>query len=133
MEETYSTEEGFFPGTDGLPVYYKKWVPATPVARIIAFHGLGEHIKRYDHLFTYFAQQGFLVRGFDIRGHGETIKKRLGDTTKRSKEDLLGHALMEDLWEDAMILESWEKSGNEKGLPLFYFGHSLGGLMAQGS
>jgi alpha-beta hydrolase superfamily lysophospholipase len=37
-----------------------------------------------------------------------------------------GHARIDDLWEDALILEALDKSEDEKGLPLFFFGHSLG-------
>jgi alpha-beta hydrolase superfamily lysophospholipase len=81
-------------------------------------------------LFTYFAQQGFVVRGFDYRGHGETIKKRSEDGA--TKDDVMGHARLDDLWEDALILEELDKRDDEKGLPLFYFGHSLGGLTALG-
>jgi alpha-beta hydrolase superfamily lysophospholipase len=89
-QSTTTTKDGFFPGhRDGLPVYYKTWIPKTlPIGRILAFHGLGEHTNRYNHLFTYFAEQGFVVRGFDYRGHGETIKKRSG-LTDATKDDVV--------------------------------------------
>jgi alpha-beta hydrolase superfamily lysophospholipase len=77
MSETFTTKNAYFPGhRDGLPVFYKMWIPKTPVGRILAFHGLGGHCNRFDHLFSYFAEQGYVVRAFDYRGHGETIKKR---------------------------------------------------------
>lgn len=45
----------------------------TPViAKVIAVHGLGEFVDRYDPVFTQFATAGILVKGLDTRGHGHT-------------------------------------------------------------
>jgi hypothetical protein len=55
----YSTagpqDGGYFDSFDSLPLYFKQWpVPGnvTIIGRIIAVHGLNEHINRYDALFT---------------------------------------------------------------------------------
>ena len=38
-------------------------------------HGFGEHIGRYNRLFTYFAQNGIQAHGYDQRGWGQSGKK----------------------------------------------------------
>jgi acylglycerol lipase len=38
-------------------------------------HGFGEHIARYDRMFSVFASQGIECYGYDQRGWGETGKK----------------------------------------------------------
>lgn len=113
-----TSQSGFFTGYDNFPVFYKIWIPrGSPVARVLAFHGLGEHIGRYNHLFSHFADNGILVRAFDYRGHGNTFKKRSGQ-----KSNVLGHARISDLCEDMIILETVNKQDDEAGIPLFYFG-----------
>lgn len=36
-------------------------------------HGVGEHIMRYEHVFTRFAANGIRTLAFDQRGHGRTL------------------------------------------------------------
>lgn len=38
-------------------------------------HGFGEHIGRYDEMFTFFAENGILCYGYDQRGFGQTAQK----------------------------------------------------------
>jgi acylglycerol lipase len=38
-------------------------------------HGFGEHIARYDRMFSLFVSQGIECYGWDQRGWGETGKK----------------------------------------------------------
>jgi alpha-beta hydrolase superfamily lysophospholipase len=38
-------------------------------------HGFGEHIARYDRMFSHFVSQGIECYGYDQRGWGETGKK----------------------------------------------------------
>lgn len=38
-------------------------------------HGFGEHIARYDRMFSIFVSQGIECYGYDQRGWGETGKK----------------------------------------------------------
>ncbi|KAJ3345191.1 hypothetical protein HDU83_004313 [Entophlyctis luteolus] len=117
----------YFPASaDGHLIYSRFWKPAgTAKARIIAIHGLGEHISRYDHVFSAFAANGFLVKGLDYRGHGRTVFKNKG---------IQGYTYsFEQVYQDLLQLAALPVDGlNENGLPTFIFGHSMGGLIALG-
>ena len=41
---------------------------------IILIHGLGEHCSRYDSFFSKFVELGASASGFDLPGHGDTLK-----------------------------------------------------------
>ncbi|MDA7762848.1 lysophospholipase [Crocinitomicaceae bacterium] len=81
---------------------------------ILITHGMGEHANRYGHMANFFSNEGFAVMAFDIRGHGCSEGKR-------------GHApgydyLMDDL--DRVYLKV---KTDYPSLPIFLFGHSMGG------
>ncbi|KAJ1552987.1 hypothetical protein HK405_009320 [Cladochytrium tenue] len=101
----------------------------TPVALVLAFHGLGEHIRRYDHMFDRMAAAGILVKGMDYRGHGRTLQR---DARRGGPAGF--HQSLEAVFADAMVLRALPVDGLDPGihevLPTFVFGHSLGGLLA---
>jgi len=102
---------------DGLTMYAQSWEPEeAPKAVVCLVHGLGEHSGRYTHVGEAFANAGFALLAFDLRGHGKSGGQR-------------GHfpsfeAVMDDI-------HQFIKMGNEKfpGLPTFLYGHSLGSLL----
>ncbi|KAJ3103616.1 hypothetical protein HDU97_009955 [Phlyctochytrium planicorne] len=121
------TNATFFKAADGMQIYYNVWKPAadvTPKALVLAVHGLGEHIHRYDHVFSKYAEAGIVVKGIDYRGHGRTLKKNAG----KAKPGFLGPFNL--VWDDILALYKIEVDGVPAGLPTFVMGHSLGGLIA---
>ncbi|MDZ4158901.1 MAG: alpha/beta hydrolase [Anaerolineaceae bacterium] len=102
---------------DGIHLHVRHWRPAnTPKGSIILVHGLGEHCGRYEHVAEFFTAAKFAVTGFDLRGHGESGGVR-------------GHApAYEALAEDIQHFVE-EANQNYNGLPLFLYGHSLGGAL----
>ena len=77
---------------------------------------LGEHSGRYAHVGQAFTDAGLALLAFDLRGHGKSGGQR-------------GHfpsldALMDDIHRH--IRQAGEKFS---GLPVFLYGHSLGGLL----
>ena len=100
------------------------WKPdGAPRAIIQIFHGMAEHIERYDRTACDLARKGYLVAGHNHMGHGpETPEGKLGyfyaeDGWRKIVED--GHAVSEAL------KERWP------GIPLILLGHSMGSFMAR--
>ncbi|KAJ3073162.1 hypothetical protein HDU98_002134 [Podochytrium sp. JEL0797] len=109
---------------DGRKIYYRIWKPTGVIkAQAFFFHGLGEHIERYDYVFSRFADAGIMVKGMDWRGHGRTVKS--------DKSGIQGfHTSFAQVHEDMLQLLAIEVEGAPKDLPTFSMGHSMGGLIA---
>lgn len=79
-------------------------------------HGHGEHIERYAKFARFFVQRGFAVYGFDLRGNGRSPGKR-------------GHVDRWRQYHDDVEAFLEVVRGQERGAPVFLFGHSLGALV----
>lgn len=83
-------------------------------AVVIFIHGLGEHIQRYSHWYSALNNKGIGFTGVDLPGHG------LSDGSR-------GNISSYDLT-DEMIEILYESVKNTfTGIPVFLYGHSLGG------
>ncbi len=101
----------------GLNFYSKGWEPdGTPKAAVAFVHGLGEHIGRFAHVGEAFSDAGYALMGFDLRGHGRSGGIR-GHTPSID-------AYMQDI--DLLLEHVRERY---PGLPMFLYGHSLGGIL----
>lgn len=108
--------EGEFKGAGGLRIWYRSWRPQAARAVIVVVHGLGEHGGRYANLVAELVPRGYALYVPDLRGHGRS-------------SGLRGHC---DRFVDYVAdLKSavQEAQTQEPGLPLFVYGHSLGGLI----
>jgi len=86
-----------------------------PRGRILLVHGFAEHAGRLSELAKSLTANGLEVWAGDLRGHGKSPGQR-------------GHI---DGWRDYVEdVDSWVRALPESALPLFLFGHSLGGLVA---
>ena len=100
---------------DGLSFYVQGWEPEKkPKAVVALIHGLGEHIGRYKHVGEALNNAGYVLIGFDLRGHGKSGGVR-------------GHvpsykAVMDDIADFMALVEK-----RYPGLPHFLYGHSMGG------
>lgn len=111
-------EGGNFQSADGLRLYYQTWQPdRSPVARLLIFHGLGEHSGRYGNVVDYFVPRGYGICALDLRGHGRSEGPR-GHVQDFSR-------YLEDL---RRFVERTRES--QPDLSTFMVGHSLGGLIA---
>jgi alpha-beta hydrolase superfamily lysophospholipase len=102
---------------DGLEMYARGWKPENPKAVVVLVHGHGEHVNRYNHVADVFTQAGYAMQGFDLRGHGQSTGQR-GHTPEYQN-------LMNDI---ADFIGDAQK--RYPGLPLFLYGHSMGGNQA---
>jgi alpha-beta hydrolase superfamily lysophospholipase len=109
-------QTGYFEGAKRSQLFYEVWLPdAPPRAALVIVHGGGEHINRYKNLVDGLVPAGFILTGYDQRGHGRSEGQR-------------GHI---DSWseyrEDIRIF--LDLAGElARGLPMFLFGHSQGSL-----
>jgi alpha-beta hydrolase superfamily lysophospholipase len=113
-----------FEGRDGLSITGYRWEPDGPPRAVVQLsHGVGDHLRRYEHLAQALTAAGFLVQGHDSRGHGQTIAPGAepgvigADGWTRTVEDL-----------DVLV----ERGRTEfPGLPLILFAHSMGSFATQ--
>jgi alpha-beta hydrolase superfamily lysophospholipase len=89
-----------------------------PRGMVVLVHGLGEHAGRYDALARRLNRWGFVVRGYDQYGHGESDGAR-GGLPRENR-------LVDDL---ADVIAS-SRARLAPGAPLVVLGHSMGGLVA---
>jgi len=89
--------------------------PGEKVRAIIIFvHGLGEHIQRYYHWAELLAGEEIGFTGMDLPGHGRSDGVR-GNIKNYSRTDEMLEILLDNV------------SKTFPGLPVFIYGHSLGG------
>jgi alpha-beta hydrolase superfamily lysophospholipase len=102
---------------DGLEMYSHAWLPdGQPEALLMLFHGLGEHIMRYQHVAQALVDRGFGLVGFDLRGHGRSGGPR-------------GHAAKLGLLFDDIDGFFNQVDHQLPGIPKVLYGHSMGGFL----
>ncbi|GIW71185.1 MAG: hydrolase [Planctomycetota bacterium] len=109
--------EGRLRMPDGVELFHQAWRPVRGPVRgtVLIVHGLKDHSSRYHRFACQLARRGYLVRAFDLRGHGDSSGDRV--------------------WVDCfdVYLEDLERylAAHPEGLPrpLFLLGHSMGGAI----
>jgi alpha-beta hydrolase superfamily lysophospholipase len=97
------------------PLFEREWEPdGDPRAVVALVHGLGEHSGRYEHVASRFTAAGIAVRALDLRGHGRSPGPRGATRFEPAVADL----------------EALVRRCEERGAPVFVYGHSLGALIA---
>lgn len=101
--------------SDGLDLYARGWAPqGAPRAAIMLIHGHGEHVARYDHVAAALTEKGYAMLGYDLIGHGKSTGPR-------------GHTQSYEALLDDIASFSVQAQQLYAGLPLFLYGHSMGG------
>jgi len=101
---------------DGLALFAQCWRAEEPKAALALVHGIAEHSSRYRYAAEFLARRGYTVYTFDLRGHGRSPGKRI----------LFQH--MDEHRDDVAKFLEWAREEAED-VPLFLFGHSMGGLI----
>ncbi len=108
---------GWLETPDHVQLFHQLWIPKnTPRAAMVIIHGLAEHSSRYVHVADALAREGIAVAAPDLRGHGRSQGRR----AYVPAFDLL-------LRDVEIYLERVKEEF--AGLPLFLFGHSMGGAI----
>ncbi len=101
--------------SDGLDMFAQSWSPDGKARAVVALvHGLGEHSGRYPLLVEKLPPAGFALNAYDLRGHGKTGGPRVYAPSFEVLMDDIGHHLE-------------QTRQRFPGLPVFLYGHSMGG------
>ncbi len=118
IDDSRPYRQGMLPSGGGLEIFYQSWHPDRPArAALVISHGLGEHGGRYAGLAHSLTQAGYVVYAGDLRGHGHSQGQRGYINNWDEFHQDLGSVLM-------IAGQDWPE------LPVFLYGHSLGGLIA---
>lgn len=110
-------EEGFFTGSGAIKLFCQSWLPDSDAkATVLIVHGGGDHSGRFGNVTDFLVPEKFAVYAFDWRGHGRSPGIRGHINNWRELRDDLQHFI---------------KLVHEKhpAVPLFLFGHSMGGVI----
>ena len=115
-----------FTSDDGPEIFCYKWAPeptVKPRAAVQIAHGAAEHAGRYARFGAFLAEAGFVAYADDHRGHGKTA-----GTAERA--GIMGpdgwNGMLRDLHRLTCIIQE-----ENRGQPVFFFGHSMGSMLAQ--
>lgn len=103
---------------DEVPVYTETWTPESIKANVVFVHGLGEHIGRYEHVFSKLCESGIRVHSWDQRGFGKSNLNKVWPSAHIGDRK----TVLED------VAEAIDRAHIE-GIPLYLYGHSMGGLI----
>ena len=107
-----------FTSVGNVAIYEQWWRPTGGTrAVLVVVHGLKDHSSRYAELAAHLVEHGIAVYAMDLRGHAHSAGVRVG--VDRFEDYLV------DL--DALVAHARAK---EPGVPVFLFGHSMGGAIA---
>lgn len=105
-------------GFNGLQLYCQSWTPERALrGKVLVVHGHGEHSGRYLNVVNQLVPAGYAVHAYDLRGHGHSDGAR---GVINSWDEFRGDI-------DANIKHV---RGEDTDLPLFLYGHSVGGLIS---
>jgi acylglycerol lipase len=110
--------EGYFRGARNTDIYYQAWLPDGEARAALLFvHGMGSHSGRYTNIVDPLVSHGIAVHGFDQIGHGRSGGER-------------GRIERFEDFTDTLAAYHGKVKSRQTRIPVFLFGHSLGGLIA---
>ncbi|MCV7301284.1 alpha/beta hydrolase [Mycobacterium barrassiae] len=111
---------------DGRKLAGYRWNPPADHAvegAVVLVHGMGEHLRRYDHVAEALTAAGFAVYGHDHRGHGASL-------TGNSEPGHLGPNGWQALVDELGLAVTRARSAYPD-LPLTIVAHSMGSFATQ--
>lgn len=100
-----------------LTLYCRTWIPKHAKALVIFLHGAGQHSGHYSYVGTECLNRRIALAAPDLRGFGRSGGKR-------------GHILRFQEYLDDLEVLVTRLQQHYSGLPIYLFGHSMGGLIA---
>jgi alpha-beta hydrolase superfamily lysophospholipase len=120
LENTKPTiESDGFVTRDGLRLPLRRWVSPSPIAVIVALHGMSDYSNAFDMPASWWAKQGITTYAYDQRSFGQSPNPGIWPGSDALRNDLCDFA-------DA-VRES------HPNLPVYVLGESMGGAVALSS
>jgi alpha-beta hydrolase superfamily lysophospholipase len=115
-----------YDSADGRRLAGYRWAPRdgqTVAGVVVLVHGMGEHLRRYDHVAEALTSAGFVVYGHDHRGHGASL-------AEADEPGHLGPNGWSVLVDDLKLVIARAKSGYPD-RPIAIVAHSMGSFATQ--
>ena len=113
-------ETATFETSGGLTLFEQRWSPDGPSRAVVAIvHGYAEHSGRYEWTAARLTARGYAAEALDLRGHGRSGGERVFVNS------------FDEYFDDVERFLARVRERNP-GLPVFLFGHSMGGGVVAG-
>lgn len=115
-------KKGFLTIVRGSRLHYEYYLCSDPVGAVVISHGFTESAEKFREMTYYFLQAGYSVFALDHRGHGKSYRE-----VKNPSWTHIGK--FQDYINDLDLFIQRIVSPNAVNLPLYLFGHSMGGAI----
>ncbi len=116
-------EDGYFNTEDGNTIHFEAHTVKNAKANIVLAHGFTESAEKFREMAYYFVNNGINTFALDHRGHG--YSSRLPGNTETVRLNKFS-----DYIDDLNIFVRDIVMPRSNGLPMYLFGHSMGGGIA---
>ncbi len=113
---------GSFEPVPNQPLYFEQYTADEPAGVLVLLHGFSEGVGKFRECVYYFLQAGYHVWLLQQREHGKSYRST-GDRDLVYVDNY--QQLVQDL--HAFVHNVVKKEEGTRGLPLYLFGHSMGG------
>ncbi|MBR6781312.1 MAG: alpha/beta hydrolase [Clostridia bacterium] len=117
-------KDGYFEGVGGAKIHYEAYLPENARAAMVVSHGFTESAEKFREMSYYYAKAGYLVFAVDHRGHGYSHRENPQDPETVHIDNF--DTYIEDL---KIFVDSVVKP-QAGTLPLYLYGHSMGGAIS---
>lgn len=116
--------DAYFDGVGGAKIHYEAYLPEAPRAAVVISHGFTESAEKFREMSYYYLKAGYSVFALDHRGHGFSHRENPEDPETVHIENF--DTYIDDLkcFVDQIV------KPQAKELPLYLYGHSMGGAVS---